>query len=667
MGTARRFDGTNDQVRDLSNYYFNTDHDWSCGMWFWLDVATPAANKSILEAFDSDASFSPRWVYQATSGRIIARQSHATTNADAQIAAPGTGQWHCLVVNYVASTNVLTMYFGDLDTPMAEPSYVSQATGVGAVQLDMDYHGVGCNPNSSTSRPYDGAIAYPWMKDGSTTSLDAAERYRMGDLSALWSGSSGPSYLLVFGPNNAYDIIGQREWTVSGATEDDGPPRHFHFASAPTGILDQAASPPQDITPATLTITVSPVGQAMTPGAASLGAAIGTITITPVGQAMVGSGSASLTGHTGTITVAPQAQAMSADGVLVNGIVEITVQPVGQAMVGGGTASLTGVVGTVTITPVGQAIAPSGAAPIGQAVGTITVTPVGQAMVGSGTASLTGHTGTITVAPQAQAMSAAGILYQAIGEITVQPVGQAMVGSGVASLTGHSGTVTASPVGQAMVASGSGLISAATVTITVTPVGQAMVGSGAVVLSAGVVTLTLSAIGQALVAGSLPPGALARLLSELLSWLANQFETHADVTIGTTKRTHGPPVGPCCGSDGGELSAWWSSLTSLASVPGFCEPTASLRVLYRSCYPVGELLADGTWTEDADAIESATDDLSHVAESGLLLLNSNGFTSDFMACGSMRAISAVAVPQQGTCAGVEWSVELQLVPLLASA
>lgn len=663
MGTALRFDGTNDYVRDQSNYYFNSDTDWSFGCWAWFDTFSPSSNASIMEAMDSDATVQARWLYVSSgSGRLNVRQSHTGTSATADVATGSgvltTGKWVCLVVSYDAGANRLSVFLGDHATPAAEASYNSRVDGTSAVMLDMDFQGIGGNPNSATSRPFDGAIAWPWMR---LAEADVAltERYRRGDLKALWSGGVGPSYLLHFGAHGAYDLIGQRAWTVSGAADETGPSRRFSFRRRSAQMLGAAAIPAQDISQATGTITFSAVGQALAVSTVSLANAPGTVTVSPVAQALTTSGTAEISGATGTITFAPQAQALDADGLVYQVIGTITLSPVGQAVAGEGTASLANAPATVTLTPVGQALTVSGSAPLANAPTSVTLAPVAQALVASGTAEISQAVATVTLAPQAQALSAANLIYQVIGTITMSPVGQAMTGSGSASIANAPTTATFSAVGQGFTASGSAPIPQATGTVTVAAVGQALVGSGAVSLANAPVTVTLTAVGQAFASGSALPGHLSQYLGELLSWFADQLETYG-VNVASTRRTFGPPVGMCCGERSPELVAWWTTMSPTSTIENWCEPRVQVRVLYRTCWPLPEVLGDGTVIE-ADT-EDLADDLAYVAEAGFTLLANAPTTSAFP--NGVVVSSASPYGPDGNCAGVSWSLQGDLVPLL---
>ncbi|TXH12537.1 MAG: hypothetical protein E6R03_12780 [Hyphomicrobiaceae bacterium] len=240
MGTARHFDGTNDYVRDQSFTVIDSG-SWSMGLWYWQDDA-PGANETLVELLNSGSGGVVQWLYTLANGNIQCRQLYATTSALVNATAPATGVWNCAVGTYDSGSKTCSLFLGDVDSPMAEPSYSTDTSGVGTRSTGGNYAGIGCNPNSATGRPFDGKIAVafcvPWEMDQSD-----AEKFRSGDLRILWR-NGVPRFVVLFSENGAYDLANPTNaWTISGAVDAEGPPVRFRMRSrSPSQFLSADVS-----------------------------------------------------------------------------------------------------------------------------------------------------------------------------------------------------------------------------------------------------------------------------------------------------------------------------------------------------------------------------------------------------------------------------------------
>jgi hypothetical protein len=206
-----------------------TTGDWTMGGWY-NPVDAGGSNIGFMQGQangSNPGTIVQRYQIGAAGLTVSATLIFNTTNAVSTTSTTMTANaWNCVIVTYTSSDKTLRIYMGTLASAMAQASYGTQTAGVGTANSNGTTLIIGDRQQADFD--FNGKIARVFATQR-VLSADEMERFRQGDWTALWNGTTTPLYYFPLdSANNSQDIVNQIVATVSGPTySNEEPPCGF--------------------------------------------------------------------------------------------------------------------------------------------------------------------------------------------------------------------------------------------------------------------------------------------------------------------------------------------------------------------------------------------------------------------------------------------------------
>lgn len=183
---CRDFNATTSVIEATVTAFTSTG--WTGGAWVYPD-STGENNAAAVFSVRSGTQLRQQIRCVNNPNSFWAEQALATTNATCSSATNSliTSQWQLIIGKYDDSAKQVRLYWGDIDTPMAEMSYqAGPTTGSGAMSGTNTNWRLG---NQATASTWDGMIAEVFLHN-SVWATEKMERYRLGFRDMLAEGTN---------------------------------------------------------------------------------------------------------------------------------------------------------------------------------------------------------------------------------------------------------------------------------------------------------------------------------------------------------------------------------------------------------------------------------------------------------------------------------------------
>lgn len=226
----------------------------------WVKFNTYATARGLVGVGTTASAMHGLTTGALTAQRIALRIDCATSDLVAEIAAPATGGWYLVIAVQPTGVNVtssaINFYLGNLSTPMALTTHASDANGSGAIGSQTAGF---IGKTAAASSAVDAVVALAFCTPKAMTA-DQCERFRMGDIAAIWPVSGVPQFFvpMLGGSAATYDLAVPGNWTVTSTpTVAEDPP----IAMGPRGGIHIARKLPTN-TPKSVGGGITPTGAA---------------------------------------------------------------------------------------------------------------------------------------------------------------------------------------------------------------------------------------------------------------------------------------------------------------------------------------------------------------------------------------------------------------------
>jgi hypothetical protein len=210
---------------------------WTIGGWFY-PVTAGGSNIGTMIAIENGATQQQFLRFSNGSLTVNAQCAHSTSAATSTSNSVAVANaWNCLIATYNSSDKKVRLFFntGVGGAMQEDGSYNVQTAGSGTMTTGATTAQIGDRQLSGFD--FDGKIGSVFAVNR-LLSVDQMEMFRTGDWSALWDGTTVPSfYLPLNSANNAQDIANQITFTVTGPTYSSENPPTSQGGGVLTGVI----------------------------------------------------------------------------------------------------------------------------------------------------------------------------------------------------------------------------------------------------------------------------------------------------------------------------------------------------------------------------------------------------------------------------------------------